>query len=184
MPKPLAPFQPKLCHPRGNSTSVLVNNSSGLKSSTSSLCTRNACCQSSLARYFPSLFPVVFPWLWHWELIFRTQWFILHTLQNTCKKGKISCSLRAQSPGSVFAIFSRMFKCASLAWILTAIISHWQLSLRRRQWTVNPWVLLLQWWQSMGQNSHICALPHSDNHSYNFPTSETRLPLTPYITLL
>lgn len=32
----------------------------------------------------------------------------------------------------------------------------------------------------VGQSSHICALPHSDNHIYNFPSSETRLSPNPF----
>lgn len=52
--QPLAPFQCQLCHPRGSSTSVLVNNPLDYKSS---LCTMLVCCQHSLNKVFSKPFP-------------------------------------------------------------------------------------------------------------------------------
>lgn len=102
-----------------------------------------------------------------------------YTLQNTCRSHSPQDFLLSQDPESwkYSAIFRRNFlNDVPLSWILRAIASHWQLGLGRIQWTINPWMLLLQQWESEGQSSHIYALLHSVNHIYNFPSSDTHLP--------
>lgn len=113
------------------------------------------------------------------DSFFRSGLFIRCILQNTCGSHFPQDFSLSQDPepGKDSAVFRRNFlKDAPLFWISRAITSCWHLGLGRIQWTINPWMLLLQQWDSEGQNSHIYALPHSDNHSYNFPSSDTHLP--------